>query len=418
MTLREIERQPTTYRPITTIDIPRTADLLSRAYAHYYAPEWLVNQYQEGGRYDWHTVRVLETANNDIVATVTAFERVMCLHGGELGAVLGTGLGVAPEQRRRGYAHQVVAGLLDELYARKMPVMLVYPFSAAFAISLGFGLVNLNWVLEIPPNQLRVFPEYTHVRRATLADRDAIRDCYTRAQCLPTHNGWLSRNAWEWEHWVWRDEPEAVVYTEGTKIEGYLLYTLKPEGNLAPVRVREWVSESDAAWRGLTGFLGALGEQATMIHYIAPTDFPLWLTTREPFGSRTNNIDWTYWPVGQFAAGFLLRLVHLPTALRQRRYPEDVDMSFVLRVHDEVLPSNGQSLWVRIADGRAEVTEMTNRVPTVEIDCATFSQLFVGFISAERARMLGRLQVDDATCTALTRAFASPPLFHHDADVF
>lgn len=412
-----------TYRPITEADIPIVAEIQSRAFRT--NADAYVTLYREGGRYDWRAVRLLENDEGEAVAALTIFERLMSLNGGDLAAGLVAAVGVPPEQRRRGYAQELMTGLLDELYQQRLPISLLYPFSTAFYRRLGYGLANMNWFLDIPPRELPDDPERLSVRRATPSDHRAIRTCYERARRQPKHNGWLKRTEWEWQNRVWKPDRETVVYVADGTIEGYLIYTLIADWDrgLNPVKVIEWVTTSGAAWRGLVGFLAALGEQATVVSYNAPQDTPLLLALREPYSEMGGHAEFVYVQAARLVVGFMLRVIHLPTALRGRHYPPAVTASFVLRVDDAQLPGNSEPVHVHITNGAASVAPASGpfgrgQSATVETDIATFSQLFAGFISAEQARTLGRLQADDETCALLTASFATAPLYLHPADWF
>ncbi|MCZ7572400.1 MAG: GNAT family N-acetyltransferase [Ardenticatenaceae bacterium] len=411
------------YRAITDAEIPIVADIQSRAFRT--QADGYVTHYREGGRYDWRAVRLLEDDEGQAVAALTIFERLMSLNGGQLAAGLIASVGVPPEQRRRGYARRLMIGLLEELHRQRLPVSLLYPFSTAFYRSLGYGLANMNWFLDIPPRELPDFPERLAVRRATPGDEPAIRACYERARRQPHHNGWFKRTDWEWHHRVWKPERETVVYVGEGTIAGYLIYTLTAdwERGVNPVKVIEWVTTSDAAWRGLLGFLAALGEQATVISYNAPQGTPLLAALREPYSDVGGRAEFVYTQAARLVVGFMLRVTHLPTALRGRHFPPAVAANFVLQVDDPQLAGNSEAAHVHITNGAASVAPASGpfgrgQSATVETDIATFSQLFTGITTAEQARSLGRLNADDETCALLTAAFAAAPLYLHQSDWF
>lgn len=410
-----------TYRPITEDEIPVVAEIQARAFRR--DVDRYTERYREGGRVDWRNLRLLENEAGQPVAALTTFERAMSLNGGELPAGLVGTLAVPPDQRRRGYAGRLMMGLLEELYERQMPISLLFPFSVAYYRRLGYGLVNLNRFLDLPPRHLPDYPERLDVRRATLDDQAAMRACYARARRQPQHNGWFARTDWEWFDRVWKEEREAVVYPNDGEMEGYLLYALDWEMDRRPVKVAEWISTSDAAWRGLAGFLSSLGEQATIITYNAPQNSPLLLALNEPYSAVGSSAEFVYRQSARLVCGFVLRVVHLPTALRARRYPPTMQADLILRVDDPQLPANGRAFHVHIADGAAGVAPaqglFSDAPPVnVETDIATFSQLYTGFVSAEQARALGRLRADDAICAQLTSAFAAAPLYLHQSDWF
>jgi predicted acetyltransferase len=412
-----------TYRPITQAEIPIVAEIQSRAFrtdANRY-----VEAYSGSGRFGWQDQRLFENEQGEAVAALSVFFRPMSLAGGALEAALVASVAVPPEWRRRGYGRQMMTALLEELHARRTPLSLLFPFSVAWYRSLGYGVANLTWHMEIAPRLLSDFAERLAVRRAFSDDELGIRACHAAAMALPQNNGWLPRGDWEWQKRVWKPEHEVVVYVDQARIEGYLVYTLAFGGDASPARVVEWVWTTDAAWRGLAGFLAALGEQAQLITYNAPQQSPLLWVLREPYDRTGRPAEFVFYPAARLVNGFMARVVHLEEALAQRRYPAQVVTEFDLLVDDPQLPANRQPLRVRIAGGIARVKPISadtrpasGSTSLVACDITTFGELYAGVLSAESARTAGRLRADDSGCAALTAAFACPSWYMLPADYF
>ena len=410
-----------TYRAITQTEIPIAAEIQSRAFrtdANRY-----VEAYSGSGRYGWQDVRLFENEQGEPAAALTVFFRPMSLAGVALEAALVASVAVPPEWRRRGYGRQLMAGLLAELNERRTPLSLLFPFSVAWYRSLGYGVANLTWHMEVAPRLLPDTAERLAVRRAFPDDEPGIRACHAAALAMPQNNGWLARGDWEWQKRVWKPEYETVVYVDQGRVEGYLVYTLTFGGNIEPAGIVEWVWTTDAAWRGLAGFLAALGEQAQLVTYNAPQQSPLLWALHEPYDRNGRAVEFIFYPAARLVNGFMVRVVHLAEALKQRRYPGQLSAEFVLRVHDPQLPANGQPLAVRIDGGVAHVHPLADSSSpadawSIGCDMATFSELYAGVLSAETARRAGRLRAGDAACAALTSAFAGAPWFMHSADYF
>jgi predicted acetyltransferase len=239
---------------------------------------------------------------------------------------------------------------------------------------------------------------------------------------LPENNGWLARTDWEWRNRVGKPEHEMVLYEAGEGVEGYLVYTLTWSIDQAPLKVMEWVWTTDGAWRGLAGFLAALGEQVTSIAYNAPAGSPLLAAMPEPYDRSGTSTEFVFWPMARLVSGFMLRIVHLPAALALRTYPAGVAAALVLRVMDGQLPGNQGAWRVRIQQGRAEVeavdADAAGGEDVVETDMAALSEVYAGALAAERARTAGRLRGSDTACARLSAAFAAAPFFMHPADWF
>ena len=410
-----------TYRSITQSEIPIIAEIQSRAFrtdANRY-----VEAYSGSGRFGWQDQRLFENEQGEAVAGLSLFFRPMSLAGGSIEAGLIASVAVPPESRRRGYGRQLMNGLLAELHERQTPLSLLFPFSVAWYRSLGYGMANLTWFMDIAPRLLPDFAERHAVRRAFPDDEPGIRACHVAAMSLPQNNGWVARGDWEWQKRVWKPDHEVVVYVEQGRVEGYLVYTLSFGGDPSSARVVEWVCTSDAAWRGLAGFLSALGEQATVLTFNAPQQSPLLWVLREPYDRTGRPADFVFYPAARLVNGFMARVVHLEQALAQRRYPSHVATEFTLRVNDPQLPANTHPLHVRIGAGLAQVERLSEGSRQVNrnvasCDIMTLSELYAGALSPETARVTGRLQADESICAALTAAFAGPPWHMWPADFF
>ena len=404
-----------TYRPITPNEIPIVADIQARAFR--FPVERYLEAYNGSGRVDHTALRLLENEQGQAVAALNVFTRPVSLNGGEVDAGLVASVAVPPEERRRGYARGLMAGVLEELHGHQTPLSLLFPFSVGFYRGLGYGLANFTWLMELAPRLLPDYPERLHVRRAGPDDEAAMRACHEAARRLPCNNGWPARGDWEWHNRVTKSENEKAVYVVDSKIEGYLVYTLTWSTAATPVKVVEWAWTTDRAWRGLAGFLAALGDQATSVSYNAPQGSPLLWSLPEPYDRKEGAAEFTFFPAARLVNGFMLRVVHLPAALMARRYPAPVTAEFILHVADTQLPANSQPLLVQIANGAANATP-TAASPQLRIHIAAFSQLYGGVLTAEQARTVGALQGDDAGCAALSAAFAAAPWSMHPADWF
>ncbi len=403
------------YRPIEESELPVVADIQARSFR--FDPARYIEMYTTGGRIGWRDLRLYGNDAGQPAAALSLFFRQMSLNGGELEAGLVASVGVPPEHRRRGYGRQMMQGLLEELHARRTPVSLLFPFSVAWYRSLGYGMANLSWHIEQPLRLLPDFPERLLVRRVTADDDAAIRACHERVRLDPTSNGWLSRADAEWEKRAFKPENERALFEFDGQVEGYLLYRL----NWDVVEVIEWVATNERAWRGLLGFISAQGEQAKRLKANLPQQSPLLWTLREPYERTEEVVDFIFRRAAVLVNGFMLRVVHLEEALRQRRYPVDVSADLILHIDDSQLPVNSQPLSLAIRGGHAEVkrgSEKSNAGYALRTNMATFSQLYAGVMTAEQARLTGALDGDDAACRAITAALAAAPFHMWPADWF
>ncbi|MEZ4769067.1 MAG: GNAT family N-acetyltransferase [Caldilineales bacterium] len=403
------------YRPIHEHEIPIVAGIQAQSFRS--DPARYVESYTEGARMGWRELRLYEGDDGQAVAALTLFFRRVSLNGGDLEAGLVGSVGVPPEHRRRGYGRHMMQGLLHELHNRRTPVSLLFPFSVAWYRSLGYGLANLSWHIEQPMRLLPDFPERRHVRRATVDDEAAMRACHEQARLDPANNGWLSRTEAEWAKRAFKLENERALFEVDGQVQGYLLYRLDWDA----LEVIEWVATSEPAWRGLLAFISAQGEQARQLKANLPQQNPVLWALGEPYDRTEEVVDFVFRRGAVLVNGYMLRVVHLPEALRQRRYPVDVAADLIVEVEDRQLPDNSQPIRLVVEHGRATVTpldEPPNTQSMIRTDMATFSQLYAGLLTAEQARLAGALHGDDASCRALTAALAAAPWHMWPADWF
>ncbi|MEA3335430.1 MAG: GNAT family N-acetyltransferase [Chloroflexota bacterium] len=410
-------------RSIKQSEIPVVADIQARAFRSDAARYREV--YRSGGRVGWRNLRLLESDAGEAVAVSKVFHRNMSLNGGVLPAGLIGSVAVAPEHRRRGHAGRMMDSLLSEFYDLGTPISLLFPFSATWYRNRGYGMANFNRYIEIPPRLIPDYPERLLVRRARPGDRSNMRILYENSLGDPRNNGWLSRGDWEWENRLWsKEDYEIVVYEGNAGVEGYLVYWLVWNDDMSQAKVIEWVWQNDEAWRGLAGFLSALGDQFRTVAMNAAAHEPLLTALSPPYDPSTGTVEFVFFPNSRVISGFMLRVVHIKNALRQRSFPPDVTAHFHLSIEDAQLPGNTRPLCVHIADGSAGVQELDGSPPAeerqlmVETDIATFSELYTGLVSAEQARTVGRLLATDDVCNKLTSSFRTAPLNMWPTDWF
>lgn len=415
------------YRSIAESEIPVVAGIQARAFRGEAAR--YEESYGGGGRMGWRELRLFDDDAGRPVAALSLLSRRMSLNGGELEAGLVASVAVPPEQRRRGYGRRMMQGLLEELHDQRTPISLLFPFSTAWYRSLGYGVANYNWHLDLPIRLIPDSPERLMVRRATAEDGPAIRACYEAARRVPNNNGWLARGDWEWQKRLWeKQDLEWLSFETDGEVEGYLVYTLTWGQSEAFTEVKEWVWTSPRAWRGLAGALGSLGDQARTVVYNAVRHDPLLHALSEPYDWNRPPVAFVFFQAAKLVSGFMLRVVHLQEALTQRRYPAHISAEIHLEIDDPQLPDNCLPLFLSIQDGRCEVQRdsgirntqnaIRSTQHAIRTNITTFSELYAGVLSAEQARTMGRLEGDDAACAALSAAFAAAPLTMWPADWF
>jgi len=402
-----------TIRQATPSDLSRIARLKSIAFG---GEEAAVRANLENNpRYNYRHIIVAEM-EGQVVGTATVIPTQMWLSGVpvEMGAV--AGVTTDPKFRRRGIFRAMMEHLIPRMHAEGVAISALFPADHALYAPFGYAAAAVWHAYSIQPENLPRFPEAAHVRPFDPADLPALRSIYRGGQ-LSQADGRLTRTAAWWERIVaekYRTGNNRIVVYDDGGVEGYLKFKLSDDGLL---HISEILVHSDAAWRGLWGYVAAL-PHVSAIEYLAPADEPILHLLRKPADRHGGNRGWIFDDIYHATASFMLRVIHLPEALTARFYPHNMMGHRILKIHDSLLPANGQPLKFRIVDGRPETQPADDSPPHIETDIATFSQIYCGFLAPETARRLGRLHADDESVAWLGRAMQTRPLYIHSSDWF
>lgn len=395
-------------RPMTEQDIPAGATAQAEAFG--WNPESMIQRYADNPSYTWRDGWVVEE-DGEIGAAALAVPRIWWFDGASYAVSAIAAVGVRPVARRRGYASQMMRGIVRADHEAGRPFSLLFPFQHGYYRRLGYATVGLTHFYRVPVSRIHDHPEQRRrVRAAHEADHEAIYDLHRRS--LLAGAGGLERNARQWTaRWTKSDE-SWVIYDHGGQ-QGYLAYqTIENE-----ISVRELIATTPEAERGLWAFLAAQIEQHTAVTYHVPAGKPLWSIFREPLMHEAANRGFVLNDIAALTAGLMARLVDVPAAFARRAFPSELAGSLVLDLRDPVLEANTGTFQIRFGDGRAEVIPTTDTA-TASCDIVMLSQLFCGVLRASDARWYGQLTADDATMALLERAFGNVAPFIHPADYF
>jgi predicted acetyltransferase len=297
-------------------------------------------------------------------------------------------IGVAPEARRAGIAHALIAHLLQKMRARGTPLSMLYPFRHDFYRKLGWGLTSAMHRYRLRPASIPLYPERGRVRAAEPSDLGAIRRCYERAAARGT--GLLSRSEPVWQAML---APEvvrvAVVSADepSRAIDGYVSYRMLPEVGTQAIEleVTEFVAVTDTARFALLGFLSSQRDQISRVQLALPIDDPLLPILSDPRGPSGELVRGLLMISGDLVVGAMTRIVGLATALRARAW-EASDGEIALRMDDAWAPDNVQPVTLRVAAHAGEVTPGRREgVPLLEAEPAVMAQIYMGHLTPSQA---------------------------------
>jgi predicted acetyltransferase len=306
-----------------------------------------------------------------------------------------TGVATAPERRREGLAGRMFEASLAEYRDRGWPISALRPFEEAVYARYGWATGCRYTTATVSPSALAPVREATDGRFRRVQPQGFER-------LAPVYREWLdgvglvTRRGEDW----WRDrvfhtsrsELYCYAWERDGEARGYLMYDVEDR----ELTVHEAAHVDGEAYLALLRLLADHDAQVDELTLRGRNHDRL-IDVVEDRGSLTV----------ETAPSFMVRIVDVPAALEAVPYPEVEDASLALAVADDHAPWNDGTFRVAVRDGTATV-EPTDAAPDARVDVGTLSQLFVGYLPADRARTLGGLDTEtEGALDALARLF--PP---------
>jgi predicted acetyltransferase len=401
-----------TVRPILPDELEKVAYVRAAGFGG--AEAEALAELQDNPRYNFSHIIVTEY-QGEIIGTVTVFPAQMWLSGVPISVGAVTGVAVLPQFQRKGVAGKMIDFSIVRMVAEGRALSVLFPHSHKYYRQFGYGAIGDLHAYRINPHNLTVFPEGHQVRPFTAEDLPMIRVMY-KGQ-LTWHNGWFTRSNEGWDKIIAR-WPNLMVFDNDGTIEGY--YAFEAQTNKTGERVlqlKEFFAAEDQAYRGLIGYLAAQNE-ADVIEYLAPPDTPLRHSLRQPKADDAQHRGYIFYDLCHITPGPVGRIINLPIALTKRFYARHMSGERVIRISDPLIPTNEEPLLFRLVDGRAETRSADGRKPQIETDIGTMTQILCGYLTAQDARRLGRLQANEDTCSWLDKAIADSPIYIQAGDWF
>jgi predicted acetyltransferase len=443
----------TTIRPAAASDMETVAELWCQAFPGKRTVAERVRMLESGGRYGGlETVLVARNDAGGLLAACKIYPLTQHIAGAAMPMMGLAAVAVAPAARRQGLGAHLCTRAMEAARERGDVISTLYPFRADYYERLGWGLVGELHEYRARTKALPAYEEGRHVRTARgAADAEAIAACYARVAARS--NGPIARDARIWAYRLAGEElgvrlvptagePDAgpagvsiatsrrhvaVVYDHGG-VAGYALFT-RPRHDAADSRamqVRELVAETEEAYRGLLGHIARdAGRWPIVRHTARPA---------ERLGDRLADPRWLgahparslYFPTARIIRGPMLRVLHVPAALRLRPFfATDADPAArratpEIEIDDPQVPANRGPWIVRIHWGRGRVDPRmaapggsTVGAPAdgghadarIRTDAPTFARIFAGEIAPRVAARMGRA-VTTGDHQLLDQAFA------------
>jgi predicted acetyltransferase len=299
------------------------------------------------------------------------------------------------EMRGRGHATRVLRACLEALRRRGEPLSVLYPAVTRPYRNLGWEVAGTVVFRQVTPRALAVIPAgELDVRRATAANRAAVRACYNRV--ARGTNGWLDRSHGRWD-WIFERFDEDHLFVAGD--EGYVLYRVVDKPPAGPegfrLLVLDVVAETSAAWRALWGMLARASSVVPMVFLRSGPVEPLLHAIDALDVTVTRERPW------------MLRLVDGAAAIAARGYGGDVRVAVPLEITDATCPWNAGRCTLVVENGAGRLEP--GGASGMHVGIGALAALYSGWATTAQLARTGLL--DGGTAeehTALDRAFAGP----------
>ncbi len=389
--------------------------------AYIISTSFLISDYQgvreniiDNPRYSYKDIIVVED-DTEIIACTKIIPLKVSFKGKIVDAGGISGVAVLPEYRKRGIADMMLRYALKRMLEAKYPFSLLYPFQHRFYRKYGWEYVGSVVFYEIEPFNIPLFDERLNVRKMKNSEREKIKKIY--AEKIKTVNFAIWRNDAFWTRVIFPNFPNPYVYDDG-EIKGYISFEMKKdEKTQTEIFIKEFVSITPEAYRGLWGFFASLSEQVARIKYLAPIDEPLFDIMIEPREKDFKRPFFEFKSYASICSGFMLRIVNLEEAMNLLTTANAPNGEVTIEINDSVIPENNLKFKIVVEDFNIYV-QKTNDTADVKTDIGTFTQIFSGFTKAISIYQTGKIWGSEKDLKFLDSIFADSLPFMFQFDIF
>ncbi len=305
------------------------------------------------------------------------------------------GVAVAPEDRGRGLALDMMQRAMRELGEAGVPLSGLYASTQTLYRQVGFEQGGHCFRVRLPLGELAVRDRAMAVRALTDADEPAVRSCYARfAACF---DGMLERGPYVWKRVrKWRETLYQGwgVFSEGRVgddlnggLRGYLFIAQdrKVESGRFDLLVSDLAFDHSAAGRRLLGLLAdfaTIGDDGVLAQ-AGPIHPLLALLPTQKYSVDRRE----YW---------MTRITHVRNALEARGYPAGVSARLGLDIEDPLINGNCGPITLTIEGGRGRVAAgAPSHGRPIRLNVRALAPLYTGLWSPRQAMLAGLLEGDD-----------------------
>lgn len=305
--------------------------------------------------------------------------------------IMGLGfVAIAPTDRRRGVAADLVQFALEQARDRGDLGSALFPFRTSFYGKLGYGTAGNAIQYRIPPDQL---PDNPGRERITLVsspgEQEELAKLYAR--WIPGQNGQIARGDALWKSFLEDGTRHSVLYrTEAGEATAWATFRYREHsaGTASDLDLIEtgWLDAEGR--RALYGWMASLSDQWRYLLYRAHPEEGFENFLEELRRSDRADPPWELWAgAASWMTGPMFRLIHLEKALARRTLNPGRTLRVALEVEDAQLPHNdGRWLWTLGEEAaRCERADGAGADVKIELGISTLSRIFIGSLTPSEA---------------------------------
>ncbi|ARV59076.1 GNAT family N-acetyltransferase [Nostocales cyanobacterium HT-58-2] len=303
------------------------------------------------------------------------------------------GVGIAAEHRGSGAALAMMQHTVKELYAKGVPISVLYPATQRLYRKAGYEQGGAFCIWEVDTQSIQLREQPLPVIPVVPNHHEIFHDLYQQQAKL--NNGHLDRHQGIWKYLIRSDEKEAVyAYLIGCadQPQGYIIFSQHQNQDGSLILLRDWTVLTTAAVQTFWSFLANYRSQIKYVQWKGSAIDSLTLLLPEQTAKQKSAKRW------------MLRIIDVSQALEKRGYPPEIEIELHLEVQDDLLAENNGRFILSVANGRGEVT--SGGKGEMKLDIRGLAPLYTGLFTPQQLQLAGKLDATETALLAATQIFA------------
>ena len=304
---------------------------------------------------------------------------------------------IAPHVRGQGAATHLMTAAVKEMAAQGVALSTLYPAVQGLYQKVGYGLGGSRYTWQIATDHIQVGNPLLPSCRPQV-----LKEIVPQWVALQHNQGQFSQGILDRHPFLWQrllkspGEGSSYAYSLGNvdNPEGYLIAYQHRETSGAIMTIRDWAAPSRPAMESIWGLMHQQRSQVDTVQWAGGAVDPLALALPEQRPRVTAVSQW------------MVRILDLNQALKQRGYPPGVNGELHLEVHDPLIAKNHGRFLLQVHRGEGYLTPGGRG--EVALTIQDLASLFTGMRSAQELYVQSSLEAPPAVLPLTTALFSGP----------